>query len=113
MDLGRTPGHDRVLDAMPVTRIVVPFAGANGKSRLQTSPAARHELALAMLGDVLEACVEVGPTLVVTGDADAAVKDEIFAACRRDLSPFKTPTSIRVVPALSMTAGGKLERVVA
>jgi 2-phospho-L-lactate guanylyltransferase len=65
---------------MPVTRIVVPFAGANGKSRLQTSQPARHELALAMLGDVLEACVEVGPTVVVTGDADAGVVAEAAGA---------------------------------
>ena len=80
MDRRRTPGHHGVLDAMPVTRIVVPFAGANGKSRLQASQAARHELALAMLGDVLEACVEVGPTLVVTGDADAAAVAEAAGA---------------------------------
>jgi 2-phospho-L-lactate guanylyltransferase len=59
-----------------MTRIVVPFAGVDGKSRLQTSQAARRELALAMLGDVLEACVEIGPTVVVTGDADARVMAE-------------------------------------
>jgi 2-phospho-L-lactate guanylyltransferase len=65
---------------MPVTRIVVPFAGADGKSRLRTSQATRHELALAMLGDVLEACVEIGPTLVVTDDPDAAAVAEAAGA---------------------------------
>ena len=52
-------------------RIVVPFAGAEGKTRLHTSPVARHELSLAMLGDVLDACEAVGPTTVVTGDPAA------------------------------------------
>ncbi len=51
-------------------RIVVPFAGAEGKTRLQASPLERHELSLAMLGDVLAACIAVGTTAVVTGDAD-------------------------------------------
>jgi 2-phospho-L-lactate guanylyltransferase len=51
-------------------RIVVPFAGTEGKTRLHASPLERHELSIAMLGDVLAACVAVGPTAVVTGDAD-------------------------------------------
>jgi 2-phospho-L-lactate guanylyltransferase len=63
-----------------MTRIVVPFAGVDGKSRLQTPPATRRELALAMLGDVLEACVEIGPTIVVTGDADACAVAESAGA---------------------------------
>jgi len=50
-------------------RIVIPFAGVDGKTRLHASPLDRHELSLAMLGDVLAACVAVGPTAVVTGDA--------------------------------------------
>src|ERR1700693_555565 len=52
-------------------RIVVPFAGVDGKTRLHASSSERHELSLAMLGDVLEACVAVGPTTVVTGDPGA------------------------------------------
>jgi 2-phospho-L-lactate guanylyltransferase len=51
-------------------RIVIPFAGTEGKTRLHASPLARHELSLAMLGDVLAACAPIGPTTVVTGDAD-------------------------------------------
>ncbi len=53
--------------------LVVPFRGAGGKHRLAPLPEpARAELALAMLGDVLEACVPVGATAVVSNDAPAA-----------------------------------------
>ena len=45
--------------------MVVPFR-AGGKSRLP--PEIRAEIALAMLGDVVEAAVEVGDTRVVTDD---------------------------------------------
>ncbi|MGZ4382189.1 MAG: NTP transferase domain-containing protein [Gaiellaceae bacterium] len=52
--------------------IVVPFRGAGGKHRLAPlSEPARAELALAMLGDVLEACVSVGATIVATNDEAA------------------------------------------
>lgn len=53
--------------------IVVPFRGTNGKQRL--GPLADDEragLALAMLGDVLAACIGVGDTVVVTADELAA-----------------------------------------
>jgi len=57
--------------------IVVPFRGVNGKRRLDGLPEeARHELSLAMLGDVVAACVAVGPTVVVTGDEDGAALAE-------------------------------------
>ncbi len=53
--------------------VVVPFRGAGGKHRLTPLPEpARAELALAMLGDVLEACVAVGSTAVVSNDGPAA-----------------------------------------
>ena len=51
--------------------IVVPYRGENGKQRLDAPPDARARLALAMLGDVLAACVATGPTLLVSDDADA------------------------------------------
>jgi 2-phospho-L-lactate guanylyltransferase len=52
--------------------IVVPFRGVGAKGRLAPLPGtARSTLALAMLGDVLAACVEVGATVVVTEDAEA------------------------------------------
>jgi len=47
--------------------LVVPFRGAEGKSRLELpTTAARAALVRAMLDDVVAACVAVGPTFVVT-----------------------------------------------
>jgi 2-phospho-L-lactate guanylyltransferase len=65
-----------------VVAIVVPFR-AGGKTRL---PAAlREEAALAMLGDVLAAAAQVGPTNVVTADAAAGyVAAELGAAVVAD-----------------------------
>ena len=48
--------------------VVVPFAGAAGKTRLAAARRTRQEVSLAMLGDVLAATLAVGATLVVTGD---------------------------------------------
>src|SRR5579872_48793 len=45
--------------------LVVPFRGTKGKSRLELPDASRDALARAMLADVLDACVTVGPTFVV------------------------------------------------
>ena len=52
-------------------QIVVPFRGPSGKLRLDVPEEFRSELALAMLGDVLVACVAVGRTLLVTADGAA------------------------------------------
>jgi 2-phospho-L-lactate/phosphoenolpyruvate guanylyltransferase len=52
--------------------VVIPFAGAEGKTRLHPSPEVRAVLARAMFGDVLAACVSVGKTRVVTPDEEAA-----------------------------------------
>jgi 2-phospho-L-lactate guanylyltransferase len=49
-----------------VIRVVVPYAGSGGKSRLELDPDAREKLSLAMLADVLAATVEVGATWVVS-----------------------------------------------
>lgn len=54
-----------------MAQIVVPFRGKSGKQRLQASDEVRAKVALAMLGDVLTACVATGRTLLVTGDAAA------------------------------------------
>jgi len=54
-----------------VIEIVVPFRGESDKRRLDAPDAVRAELALAMLGDVLAACVATGRTLVVTNHAPA------------------------------------------
>ncbi len=52
--------------------VVIPFAGAQGKTRLSESSRVRRELSLAMLGDVLAAAVAIGRTRVVTPDAEGA-----------------------------------------
>ena len=51
--------------------IVVPFRGANGKSRLALPETERRELALSMLRRVLGAAEEVGDVQLVTDDAEA------------------------------------------
>lgn len=61
-----------------MTTIVVPFAGAEGKTRLHSSSRVRAQLAEAMFLDVLAACVPVGETRVVTPDREAA--ETAFAA---------------------------------
>jgi 2-phospho-L-lactate/phosphoenolpyruvate guanylyltransferase len=53
--------------------ILVPFRGAEGKRRLApAAPEARTALALAMLADVLSACVAVAPTAIASDDEAAA-----------------------------------------
>jgi 2-phospho-L-lactate guanylyltransferase len=52
--------------------VVIPFAGAEGKTRLHSSSRIRRALAQAMLCDVLAACVLVGRTRVVTPDEEGA-----------------------------------------
>ncbi len=46
---------------------------------------------------------DAGPRLV-------ALEREIIDACRRDLAPYKVPAAVRFVPALPMSATGKLVR---
>lgn len=52
--------------------MVIPFAGARGKTRLHTPSRVRRQLAHAMFRDVLAGCLAVGRTLVVTPDPQAA-----------------------------------------
>jgi 2-phospho-L-lactate guanylyltransferase len=52
--------------------VIVPFAGAGGKTRLGAPEQVRRDVSLAMLGDVLDACVAVGETRVATPDAEGA-----------------------------------------
>jgi 2-phospho-L-lactate/phosphoenolpyruvate guanylyltransferase len=52
--------------------VVIPFAGAEGKTRLHTAARIRRALARAMFCDVLAACAAVGRTRVVTPDDAAA-----------------------------------------
>jgi 2-phospho-L-lactate guanylyltransferase len=55
-----------------VVTVVIPFAGAEGKTRLRTSRHVRRALARAMLQDVLAACVAAGHARVVTADEEGA-----------------------------------------
>jgi 2-phospho-L-lactate/phosphoenolpyruvate guanylyltransferase len=54
-----------------MTAIVVPFRGGSGKQRIHAPDELRAQLALAMLGDVVAACVATERTLVVTSDPAA------------------------------------------
>jgi 2-phospho-L-lactate guanylyltransferase len=53
-----------------VPTVVIPYAGAEGKTRLHPSRHVRRALSQAMLADVLAACVAVGHTRVVTADEE-------------------------------------------
>ena len=53
-----------------MTTVVIPFAGEEGKTRLNSSRDVRRALAQAMFRDVLAACMEVGEVRVVTPDAE-------------------------------------------
>jgi 2-phospho-L-lactate guanylyltransferase len=53
--------------------VVIPFAGAEGKTRLHSSTRIRRALAHAMFCDVLAACLVVGRTRVVTPDEEWAI----------------------------------------
>lgn len=56
-----------------MAQIVVPFRGESAKQRLDAPDNIRSKLALAMLGDVLTACVATGRTFLVTQDPDARI----------------------------------------
>jgi 2-phospho-L-lactate/phosphoenolpyruvate guanylyltransferase len=63
-----------------VATVVIPFAGVDGKTRLHASSALRRDVSLAMLGDVLTACLQLGRALVVTSSAEAgALASELGA----------------------------------
>jgi 2-phospho-L-lactate guanylyltransferase len=51
--------------------VIVPFAGAAGKTRLDAPDPVRREISLAMLGDVVDAAMSFGPTVVVSADSAA------------------------------------------
>jgi len=55
-----------------VIRVVIPYAGSRGKSRLELGSGAREELSLAMLAEVLAAAFDVGRVWIVTPDSGAA-----------------------------------------
>lgn len=68
-----------------MSTVVIPFAGAEGKTRLHTSRRARRRLSLAMLADVLAAAASLGDARVVTTDAEAeALAAELGASTAAD-----------------------------
>jgi len=64
-------------------------------------------------GAIVVADVVLNEAEPVAGPAAAAIREQIMTACRARLAPFKSPASVRFVPSLAMTAGGKLERTFA
>ena len=64
-------------------------------------------------GAIVVAEVVLNDAAVAEGPDAAAIKTEILTNCRSNLAPFKSPASVRFVPSLAMTAGGKLERSLA
>ena len=97
--------------------VVIPFAGAGGKTRLHESAEVRGSLAVAMLEDVLAACRPVGPTKVADlgGGQGAAVAaalegvDGTVVIVNADL-PCIVPADVRALaeaaPALVAAADG-------
>ena len=57
--------------------------------------------------------IVVAEVVLKPGAGEARVRAEILQSCRAELAPFKVPTMLKFVPALAITAGGKLERAVA
>lgn len=97
--------------------VVIPFAGAGGKTRLHESAEVRGALAMAMFEDVLEACRPVGPTRVADlgGGQGAAVAAALagvegpVVVVNADL-PCVVPSDVRLLaetaPALVAAADG-------
>jgi acyl-coenzyme A synthetase/AMP-(fatty) acid ligase len=59
---------------------------------------------------VADVVLEARPDGCDAGPRLVALEREIIEACRRDLAPHKVPALIRFVPALPMSAAGKLVR---
>src|SRR5947207_1594716 len=86
--------------------IVVPFRGVAGKRRLEPLPqAVRSDVALAMLGDVLDACSAVA-TSVTVATSDAAGVDVARAAGAGTSSDPGTGQGAAVGVALGRVDGG-------
>ncbi len=60
--------------------IVIPFRGLAGKQRIDAPDELREQLALAMLGDVVSACIATDRTLVVTRDEEGSELAEKLGA---------------------------------
>ena len=76
-------------------------------------PAVRMSRVRARRNPITGAIVVAEVVLTEVAVDPATVKTEILDACRRELAPFKVPAMLGFIPALALTAGGKLERAVA
>jgi acyl-coenzyme A synthetase/AMP-(fatty) acid ligase len=73
-------------------------------------PAVRMSRVRGRRNPITGAIVVADVVLNETAEDEATIEREILADCRASLAAHKMPTALRFVPALSMTAGGKLER---
>ena len=80
---------------------------------INTHPAVRMSLVRGRRNPFTGAIAVAEVVLNHPTDDEALLKTEILEICRRQLAPYKAPASLKFVPALAMTAGGKLERAVA
>ncbi len=85
---------------------------------LNDLPAVRMSLVRARKNPITGAVVTADVTLVdpsaaETPEGQRALRDAILSACRAVLPPHKAPASVRFVPSLNITAGGKLDRTYA
>lgn len=77
---------------------------------LNADPRVRASLVRGRRNPITGAIV-VADVVLAPGDADPeAVKNELLGACRRALPPHKVPAMLRLVPALQLSAAGKLVR---
>ena len=85
------------------------------ESILNTDPRVRMSLVRARRNPITGAVVVAdvvlaNPQSAAPSDAPDAVRSDLLAACRRALSPHKVPAVLHFVPALQLTAAGKLVR---
>jgi acyl-coenzyme A synthetase/AMP-(fatty) acid ligase len=70
----------------------------------------RASLVKARRSPIAGAIVVADVVLDGAAPKDEAIRDNILAACRAELAPYKAPAVIRFVPKLPMTTAGKLAR---
>jgi acyl-coenzyme A synthetase/AMP-(fatty) acid ligase len=81
------------------------------ESILNADPRVRMSLVRARRNPITGAVVVADVVLAdVDGGTAEQVKSELLGACRQSLAAHKVPTTLRIVPALEMTAAGKLVR---
>jgi acyl-coenzyme A synthetase/AMP-(fatty) acid ligase len=73
-------------------------------------PAVRMSLVRGRRNPITGALVIADVVLNDPATDEATLKREILEGCRASLPAHKAPTALRFIPALAMTAGGKLER---